>query len=384
MNGAMKRLYAAVPDTTHFICTFADPNLMHPMISLSSNYPVLAAQQAEFKNIIERHYSTYDEWLTMKPASGSERDRRIAAEWLSGKGPRISEDRIAVVSSGHQAIFIAMMAASLQGSAIAVDEFTYSNVLSIAGIMNVQIVGCKTDEKGMLPSALEAASKQFPIKAVYVMGTISNPTSIVMPLERRLEIIEVARKNGQIIIDDDAYGFLEENPPANFAQLAPDLGWFIYSLSKPVAPDIKVAYIVAPEQYMQKITVAIKLTTSNPSTFFTSLISQLISNGELASLLRKKREEGNRRQAKTREVLAGYEVRGHENGFHCWLKLPEGVSASTLYTALLQEGVEVMPGTFFAAPGTNPEQHIRIAMGAEEDMNKVMQGLEIIKRRLSK
>ena len=352
------------------------------MISLSSNYPVLAEQQTEFKRIIERHYASYDQWLNVKPAEGNPEDRKTAAAWMSGKGPAISEDRVSIVTSGHQAIMVTMIAAALQGTAIAVDEYTYSNFMSIARWMNVEVIACAADEKGMLPSALATASAKHNIKAVYVMGTISNPTGIVIPTERRLELIEIARKNGQIIIDDDAYGFLEENPPANFAQLAPDLGWFIYSLSKPFAPDIKVAYIVAPEQYKEMITVATKLTTSNPSTFFSSLVSDVIQRGELADLLRRKRAEGKKRQEQTRAYLSGFEIQGHENGFHCWLKLPAGFTSSTLYHNLREKGVEVMAGAAFAAPGASGE-YIRIAMGAEADMNRVLQGLEIIKQTLS-
>lgn len=353
------------------------------MISLSSNYPVLAEQHPAFKSIIERHYATYNEWLTAKPANGSLEERETAAAWISRKGPEIGAERIAIVTSGHQALMVTIMAAALQGNAIAVDEFTYPNFMSIAQALNVQIVGCRTDEQGMLPDALEAAAKQHSLKAVYIMATINNPTGVVIPESRRLELIEVARRNNLMIIDDDAYGFLEDNPPANFAQLAPDLGWFIYSLSKPIAPDIKVTYIVAPIQYMDKVLTATKLTTSNPSSFFTSLVSTLIRNGELEELLRRKRAEGKRRQAKTRALLAGYEVKGHENGFHCWLKLPTGITSNELYQSLLQDGVEIMAGTWFAAPGTGNGEYIRIAMGAEEDMNKVIQGLEIIKKHLA-
>jgi DNA-binding transcriptional MocR family regulator len=352
------------------------------MISLSSNYPVLTEQQADFSRIIERHYATYNQWLTIKPANGNLQDRKAAAAWMSGKGPAINEEQVSVVTSGHQAIMVAIIAATLQGTAIAVDEFTYSNFLGIARWLNVSVIGCKGDEKGMLPSALEAASTEHNIKAVYIMGTISNPTGIVMPVERRLELIEIARKNGQIIIDDDAYGFLEENPPANFAQLAPDLGWFIYSLSKPLAPDIKVAYLVAPERYKEMITLATRLTTSNPSTFFSTLVTEMIHSGELADLLRRKRAEGKIRQAQTKAFLSGFKVTGHENGFHCWLQLPAGLTASGLYNDLREKGVEVMPGSSFAAPGTTGE-YIRIAMGAEADMNRVLQGLELIRKTIS-
>lgn len=353
------------------------------MISLSSNYPVLAEQQAAFKDIINRHYAAYDEWLSMKPVAGNKEDRKVAADWISRHGAPIGEERIFMAISGHQAIIVSLLAASLQGAAIAVDEFTYSNFLSIARLLNIQLIPCKADRKGMLPSELEAATLQHNIRAIYIMPTISNPTSVVMPLERRMELIDIARKYSQVIIDDDAYGFLDDNPPASFAQLAPELGWYIYSLSKPFAPDIKVAFIAAPERYKEQINTMLKLTSSNPSTFFTRLVSNCITNGELEDLIRKKRIEGKSRQTKTREILAGYDVQGHENGFHCWLKLPAGVTATDLYASLQQEGVEVMPGTTFAAPGVDGDGYIRIATGAEEDMNRVIQALEIIKKLIS-
>jgi DNA-binding transcriptional MocR family regulator len=44
-------------------------------------------------------------------------------------------------------------------------------------------------------------------QAVYLMPTLNNPTGVVMPLERRLELVEVCRAHDLVIIDDDAYGF---------------------------------------------------------------------------------------------------------------------------------------------------------------------------------
>ena len=352
---------------------------MKEEINLASNYPVLAEQQKLFDQFVPDFISNYKNWLTVAPLKEMEEINQIAAKWISGNGPAIDPQSIIVATGGHHAYLSIIIAIGLQGKSIAVEEYTYSNFINTAKMMNITLIPCASDEFGMTPDSLLAVSRENEIKGIYLMPTVSNPEGKIMPEQRRIELINIVRENQQIIIEDDAYGFLEENSPLNFAQLAPDISFYIYSLSKPIAPPIKVAFVAAPLNFKPLIENVILLITSNPSSLYTSLVIEMIKNGDLEKIIKLKQIEGNKRQAIVRSILDGYEMQAHPNAWHIWLRLPEGVTSIHFASELAKQGIRVFPGAIFKTTDIKSDEFIRIAFGNEQDMEKMISGMNIIK-----
>ncbi len=350
-------------------------------IDLQLNYPVLSSQRDYFNSSFKQHVNTYTNWLSVIPFRGNDTDRVLAAAWLSGGGEQIGYDRISMVTGGHHGVLVAVLAAALTGKVVVTDEFTYPNFKELAALLNIRLVACAGDEKGMLPESLKEVCNKFSASGVYLMPTLHNPTGQVMPVDRRMEIIEVARDSGMVIIEDDAYGFLEEDPPLKFVQLDPANSWYIYSLSKPLAPDIKLGYIVSPLKDLTAVSAAIKLSTSNPSSLFSSYVSGLIGSGELKTIIMEKREEGRKRRLAAQGRLAGLNARAHENGWHLWVELPMGVSSDDLSAALLIENVLISRSSAYRV-GNISKGHdfFRIALGGEKDMARIMEGIALVNR----
>ena len=150
-------------------------------------------------------------------------DRQAAAAWFSRQGTEIVPDRVSLVTGGHHGVLVAVLATGLVGKTVVIDEFTYPNFRELASLMGITLVSCAGDKNGMLPDALKEVAVRFSASGLYLMPTLHNPVGYVMPVERRLDIIRVAGDVGMVVIEDDAYGFLEENPPMTFAQLEPGL-----------------------------------------------------------------------------------------------------------------------------------------------------------------
>ena len=354
---------------------------MNAVIDLQLNYPVLSSQGNYFNSSFKQHVNEYDKWLSVIPFRGYDADRELAAAWLSGNGKQIGYDRVSMVTGGHHGVLVAVLAAGLIGKVVVTDEFTYPNFKELAGLLDIRLVPCAGDEKGMLPESLKEVCNKFSASGIYVMPTLHNPTGHVMPVDRRSEIIEVASNLGIVIIEDDAYGFLEEDPPLKFAQLEPGNCWYIYSLSKPLAPDIKLGYVVSPLKDISTVSSAIKLSTSNPSALFASYVSGLIGSGELQVIIRQKREEGRKRRLAAQGLLNGLNVRAHENGWHLWVELPTAVSADDLYSALLKEKVLISPSSAYrVGKRSKGNDFFRIALGGEKDLARVLEGVGIVDR----
>jgi DNA-binding transcriptional MocR family regulator len=106
------------------------------------------------------------------------------------------------------------------------------------------------DEQGILPDALASACRQHKPKAIYLVPTMHNPTTATLGLSRRKAVAEIIRKAGAILIEDDAYGSLDPSV-SPIAILIPERTYFAVSLSKCIAPALRVSPDVGAKQMLR-------------------------------------------------------------------------------------------------------------------------------------
>jgi DNA-binding transcriptional MocR family regulator len=352
---------------------------MKKNIDLQLNYPVLEGQDTEFKTLLKLAAGQPLDFLSLHSARGSMADREAAAAWLSKPGFQVEPADVYIGGGGHHTCMVILLAAKLQNKTIAVEELTYLNFIAIARMLNIKLVPCAVDSFGLVPSSLAEVCTQTKIDALYIMPTVNNPLGTVIPAERRREIVAVARKNDLLIIEDDAYGFLDETLLPNFFNLAPERSFFIYSLSKSFGQGIKTSYLLAPKAYAENIIEALRMINANQSPIFSWVINKLIETGRLKEIICEKQKKGFEMQQKVRLLLNGYPLLGHKNGWHLWIDLPVHVKSDELTRRLDGAGVSVVSAAAFSVSGEH-NHAIRIAFGAEKDFERIVEGIEIIKQ----
>ena len=351
------------------------------MVDLQFNYPILPGQDATFAKVI-CEVARDPEILKLPPYGGVAEHRSVAARWLSTAEHVIPPGRVLLSAGGHNAVMAAAYATGIAGKKIACDPLTYSGFIMQAKALGCPLVPCKGDEQGMLPDALDRAVREQHVAAAYLMPTIHNPIGTVMPLERRLAIVDVARKHGLFIIDDDAYRFLVADAPPHFAALAPDLGFSIYSFTKPFAPALKVAFFAFPERFANELIQGLRITSSGAPRVLCAVTMSLIKSGELRSIIAAKRKEGAMRQSFARGILSGLATRGYETSFHVMIDLPESLPSDQLARGLESEGILVSPSTSAVASREVRANGIRVALGAESDLDVLGGALRRVKKQI--
>ena len=123
------------------------------------------------------------------------------------------------------------------------EALTYPGIRTLAHTLHLRTQGIALDEHGIVPDALEEACKRGVGRVLYVLPTLQNPTSVVMPLERRRRIAEIARAYGLVIVEDDTTGFACADAPPPIASLAPELTYFVTSLSKSLYEGLRIGYL---------------------------------------------------------------------------------------------------------------------------------------------
>jgi DNA-binding transcriptional MocR family regulator len=355
---------------------------MQKPIDLRLNYPVLEGQDEEFTALLKSAATQSMSFLSLDATGGSLTDRSIAATWLSKPGYQVEPADVYVTGGGHHTCMVVLLAAKLQNKTIAVEEFTYLNFIAVARFLNIKLVPCAIDGEGLIPVSLAEVCSKNKVDALYIMPTVNNPLGYVTPESRRREIVAVARENNLLIIEDDAYGFLDDTALPSFFNLAPERSFFIYSLSKSYGQGIKTSYLLAPKTYAESIIDALRFTNANQSPVFSWIVNEVITTGRFGEIIKEKQKQGAIMQQKVRQLLEGYKLSGHKNGWHLWVELPENIKSDELTRRIGEAGVLISPAVIFSVTGTH-NNAIRIAFGAEKDFNRIVEGIEIIKRQIA-
>jgi len=347
------------------------------MIDLRFNYPLLSSQSDLLQKAINGLTLT-NEFLEMVPLGGFSIDRQIGAKWLSRPQYPVEPDSLLITCSGHNALTVICLATNLSGHAVIVDPITYNGFIGLASLLKITLISCPIDQCGILPDILDKLCANPDVKAIYLMPTIHNPLAFTIPLHRREEIVRVARKADLLIIDDDAYGFLDPNPPLNFAHLAPERAFFIYSFSKPVAPGVKTAYIITPPQWQQVVATTIRATGSSSVTLFTRVLSDWITTGIMERLIKEKRQKAVEKQSLVEHIFKGFEYSTQPTSYHIWVPLNALANSQKISELLLSKGVDVVAGDAYQVERSSNQKGIRIALGNIDDRETLIKGLTIV------
>jgi DNA-binding transcriptional MocR family regulator len=313
------------------------------------------------------------------PANGLQRHRAAARTWLQRFGIDRREDSILIVNGCQHGLSIAFMALAKPGDTVLVESLTWPGARQLAGMLGLKVAPVTIDDYGIVPEAFEAACRETAPRFLYTVPTLHNPTTSVLPEDRRRAIAEIAKRHGVYIIEDDVFGYVVEDSPPPISNFAPELGLYITSLSKPVAPILRTGFIAAPEAMMPVLAGAIRATALMPSPLNTELTAELILSGAAEAAAERQRREAAARQRMTDEILGHASRLAHPNGTHSWLKLPPLWTGAAFAAEALARGVAVTPGNAFAASEDNSaEQAIRFCISAEQNRERIRKGLEVL------
>jgi DNA-binding transcriptional MocR family regulator len=352
------------------------------MIDLQFNFPMLVGQDVVWAEYVRASLEAQaaEGLAALRPSfrgGGEMRMREIAAAWLGE-----AVERVALTCSGHHGCLVALMAAGLAGKRVVVEAITYTGFLEQCRMLGVEVTACAMDAEGLCADSLreicvKGKDAGRPVAAVFTMPTLHNPVGCVASVERRRAVVEVAREFGLVVIEDDAYAFLHDDPPVRYATLAPERTFYVRGLSKNFAPVVRTGLMVVPVEYAAAVANAVKQGASGVSRMLAGAAISMLEDGTMDRLIAEKRVEGAARQAAARGLLEGLEVSAGPNAWHLWVSLPEGVSASDVERRCEECGVLVSGGRWFAAPGTEVPRAVRLGLGGEVESVRALEGVRV-------
>jgi DNA-binding transcriptional MocR family regulator len=318
-----------------------------------------------------------------QPHAGRAADRVAGARWIERSGGlATSPEQVVVTTSGQHAMAAVLAAVTEPGETLAVEALTYPGILGAASLFHLKIAPLALDEHGMVPGALAAACRNGRVRAAYVLPTLHNPTTAIMPADRRRALAEVAIRHDVALIEDDVYGFLLEAPLPPLARLAPEHAFYLTSTSKSFMPGLRVGYAHCPAAFVEGVVDAMRATTYTAPPLMARIASRWIEDGTAERLVATKRVEAARRQALVRRLFARQPHRTHPAAAHVWLMLPEAWRAEEFAAAAARRGVGITPAAAFAA-GRHVPNAVRVCIGTPASLAELELGLERLVELLS-
>jgi DNA-binding transcriptional MocR family regulator len=354
-------------------------------IDLSVNTPVTGREPALFAEALASlaQDPRLGDLLLYQPNAGRAVDREAGAAWIGRSGLASSPDRVVVTGGGQHGLTAVLAALMQSGDTLAVECLSYPGLKALANLLNLRLVPIAIDKEGVLPDALETACRSGPIKAFYTMPTLHNPTTGILSEARRRAVAEIASRHGVAIVEDDVYGFLLEEAPAPIACFAPELGYYVTSTSKSLAPGLRVGYVHAPQGKVDRIAAAMRSTTYMATPLMAEIASRWIRSGAADALVVEKRQGARRRQRLLGEMLGGAGLDTHPAAFHAWIGLPDECRPEDFAAVARKRGVGVTPAAAFAVGRTPPPNAIRVSLGAPIDEDTLKRGLGVLREMIA-
>jgi 2-aminoadipate transaminase len=326
-------------------------------------FPVKEFQEA-CNRVLENHgkkalqYGTTEGYIPL---------REMIARHTAQYGLEVNIDNILITSGSQQALDLIGKILINPGDRILVESPTYLGALQAWNAYEAEYITVPSDDNGMITDELEKALRTGP-KFIYVLPNFQNPTGVTMSLERRQQLVELADRYGVPIVEDDPYGQLRfegDNLPSvvvmdnNFRTgNGHYTGNVIYlsTFSKILAPGIRIAWIVAPPEVIQKLVLAKQGADLNTSVFNQIAVHEVGHGGFLnhhvktiCDVYRERRDT--MLDALTEHMPEGVSWTHPQGGLFLWLKLPEGFDTTELFKEAVKEKVAFVPGESFFPDG---------------------------------
>ena len=292
--------------------------------------------------------------------------RELLVRHMSRYGVEVRPENVLITSGSQQALDLIGKLLINPGDRVLVEAPTYLGALQAFNAYQADYLPVPIDDDGMDVGALEEQLRGGP-KFVYALPNFQNPAGVTLSMERRRRLVALAARAGIPIVEDDPYGQLRyesEHVPSLVRIDAETHGCgsgeraftgnvlYLSTLSKTLAPGLRVAWVVAPEVVISKLVQIKQGADLHSSTFCQHVAYEVAKGGFLDSHVRRIRAVyGERRDAMLRALdrFAPPGVRWTRpgGGLFLWATLPEGLDTLKLLDEAIAEKVAFVPGAAF-------------------------------------
>jgi 2-aminoadipate transaminase len=288
--------------------------------------------------------------------------REQILEVMALEGIRASADDVVVTTGSQHALELVSKLFLDPGDVVIAEGPSYVTALVVFRSFQAEVDHVAMDEHGLIPqslrehiAAIKAAGKT--IKFLYTIPTFQNPAGVTLTWDRRMEVLEICRSEGILVIEDNPYGLLyfDGAPPQAMRSVEEDGVVYLGTFSKTFAPGLRVGWALAPHAIREKLVLANEAAVLSPSSFTQTVISEYLGaadwRGQIDTFRGVYRDRRDAMLTALGEHLPKLEWTVPNGGFYVWLTLPEHLDSKAMLPRAVKELVAYTPGTAFFSDG---------------------------------
>lgn len=306
--------------------------------------------------------------------------REVIAARLSRQGLPTGPGDLLVTTGATQGLILLATAILDPGDVVLVEDPTFMGALECFHYAGVRAVPVPTDDQGIQVEALGQIASAVRPRMLYVVPNFQNPTGHTLSAGRRAAVASLAARHGFRIVEDDPYGELrfrgERVPWITSWEEAADRGVLMGSLSKTLAPGLRMGWLRAPAELREACVLAKQAFDLHSPGVDQAAAAHYLSHNDLDARLVPVRAQYGRRLAALLEALPAALPEGStwsrpDGGMFVWVRLPDGYDAFRLLPHAVAHGVAYMPGVPFYAGAVDPATlRLSFATHAPRDIEK--------------
>lgn len=340
------------------------------VVSLAGGMPNLAALPMDSlaSEVAELIAAAGQVALQYGSAQGIPLLREQITEVMAAEGIRAHSNDVVVTVGSQMALDLVTRVFCDPGDVVLAEGPSYVGALGSFAAYQARVVHVAMDDDGLQPAALAEALTQLAAegrraKFLYTVPNFHNPAGVTLAVARRAEILDLCRRHGVLVIEDNPYGLLGFNGqlyPA-LRSLDPDNVVYLGSFSKTFASGLRVGWALAPPAVRDKLVLAAESATLCPPTFNQMVVSRYLASHDWWGQIKSFRELYRERRdamldALSTDLPAGCRWTHPEGGFYVWVTVPEGVDAKAMLPRAVSARVAYASGTGFYADGLGSRQ----------------------------
>ncbi|OUB80920.1 MocR-like pyridoxine biosynthesis transcription factor PdxR [Bacillus wiedmannii] len=298
-----------------------------------------------------------------------------------------TEQSIMITSGAQQALHLIVQCLLNPGDAIAIESPSHCYSLPLFQSAGIRIFPLPVDKHGINPDDIQELYRKHRIKMIFLNPNFQNPTGTILHPSRRNRLLSLCADLRIAIVEDDPSSLLtlEKKRPCPTLKSIDENGTIIYihSLSKMIAPGLRIGWLVAPQSVVERLSDARHQMELGMSIFSQWLIQQFFETVTFNShitLLRKQ-------LVKKRDfIVRSLNEQLHDKisfsnphgGIYIWVKLKSPINEKQLIMQSLKKEIAFMPGSIFGAK----DGYIRLSYG-KVNIHQIEEGISRLREAIT-
>jgi 2-aminoadipate transaminase len=265
-------------------------------------------------------------------------------------------DDILITSGCQQGFDLLQRVLVAHGETVLLEDPVFPGLVSVFSRAGANIVGIPVGTNGMDVHHVERVLQREPARMLVVTASFQNPTGTSLPEEERRRLLQVTRRSGTILVENDIYGDLvyrggRDATIRQFDETGDAL--LLRSYSKLAFPGLRVGWVVGPARLIARLAEAKQVSDLHTDHLSQAVLLRFAESGRLDAHRRQMLEAGRERlhaalEACEKHLPAGSRFTRPRGGMNLWVTLPEPLDAAEILPKAVREGVSYMPGKYFA------------------------------------